>query len=339
MRFNGYRSMNDNTVVSVFDQTYKSKDLVLARKVISSEIEGLKALSGALGEDFISALDILTEITGRVAVTGIGKSGHVARKIAATLASTGTPAFFVHPAEASHGDLGMITKNDALFAISNSGNTPELTDLIRYATQLKIPLIAVTSRKKSELGNAANISIILPKNVEACSMGLAPTTSTTMALALGDAIAIALLERKNFTSENFQTFHPGGKLGQQLLKVRDIMHIGDKIPLISRNALMSEAIIEMTSKRLGCIGVIEKNKKLIGVITDGDLRRHMGDNILQSRVDEIMTPDAKTINSETLASEALNRMNSEKITNFFVVKDNIPIGVVHIHDCISVGIA
>lgn len=169
-------------------------------------------------------------------------------------------------------------------------------------------------------------------------MGLAPTTSTTMALALGDAIAIALLERKNFTPEKFQTFHPGGKLGQQLLKVRDIMHVGDKIPLINRNALMSEAIIEMTSKRLGCIGVIEENKKLIGVITDGDLRRHMGDSILQSRVDEIMTPDAKTINSDILASEALNRMNSEKITNFFVVKDNIPIGVVHIHDCISVGI-
>lgn len=315
------------------------RDIDAARQVIETEIAGLRTLADYIGVDVATAIEILASVTGRVVVSGMGKSGHIARKIASTLASTGTPALFVHPAEASHGDLGMITQADAVFALSNSGETTELADLVDYCKRFEIPLISMTGRADSTLASAADASLVIPAADEACPMGLAPTTSTTVMLALGDAIAVALLARKGFSSDDFHALHPGGKLGRRLLKVRDIMHGGSELPLIPTDTVMSEALIEMTAKGFGCVGVSDGDGNLAGILTDGDLRRHMSDDLTMKPVADVMTTGAKTIEPEFLASEALHFMNENKITNVFVVKNGKPVGVLHIHDCLRAGVA
>ncbi|MGH6662921.1 MAG: KpsF/GutQ family sugar-phosphate isomerase [Rhodospirillales bacterium] len=314
-------------------------DLASAKRVLGIESAALVALAGALGSTFTQILDVISGVTGRVVVTGMGKSGHVARKIAATLSSTGTPALFVHPAEASHGDLGMIAKGDAVFALSNSGETPELSDLVTYSKRYGIPLIAVTGGGASALAKAADVVLTLPHSEEACPLGLAPTTSTTVMLALGDAIAVALLERKGFSPDQFHLLHPGGKLGRRLLKVADIMHKGDALPLIASGAAMSDALIEMTAKSFGCVGVVDGKGRLKGVITDGDLRRHMSPKLTGQTVDQVMTKGAKSIPPDILAGEAVGFMNANKITNVFVVEGGRPVGILHIHDCLRTGVA
>lgn len=313
-------------------------DLEAARRVFEMEAEGIARFAASLGEEFTAALTHLESVTGRVIVTGMGKSGHVARKIAATFASTGTPAFFVHPAEASHGDLGMITRGDAVLALSNSGETPELDSLVAYTRRHKIPLIAVTGRLKSALAEAADVILLLPAAPEACPLGLAPTTSTTVMLALGDALAVALLQRKGFTADEFQVLHPGGQLGRKLLRVSDIMHAGEAIPLTDEGASMSDVLLAMTTKSFGCVGVLRGKTKLVGIVTDGDLRRHMK-GLLEKKVKDVMTKNPKTIRPNALAAEALGCMNANKITSLFVVEDNRPVGILHIHDCLRAGIA
>tara|TARA_R110000787_G_scaffold10415_4_gene35337 strand:+ start:16001 stop:16996 length:996 start_codon:yes stop_codon:yes gene_type:complete len=315
------------------------RDLAAVRRVIDLEIAGLKALIDSIDGPVTDAISILAGVTGRVVVSGMGKSGHIARKLAATLASTGTPALFVHPAEASHGDLGMITAADAVFALSNSGETTELADLVEYCKRFEIPLISMTARADSTLAMAANASLVIPAATEACPMGLAPTTSTTVMLALGDAIAVALLERKGFSSDDFHALHPGGKLGRRLLKVRDIMHGGPELPIIGTETVMSEALIEMTRKGFGCVGVVGEDGLLAGIVTDGDLRRRMSADLTTRAVVDIMTSGAKTLHPDTLASEAVHFMNENKITNVFVVADKRAVGVLHIHDCLRAGVA
>lgn len=313
--------------------------LAAGRRVLAAEQDAIRRLGQALDERFVTAVDRLAAVEGRVVVCGMGKSGHVARKIAATLASTGTPALFVHPAEASHGDLGMITAQDALICLSNSGETPELTDVVTYARRFAIPLIAIVGRAGSALAAAADVALALPDAPEACPMGLAPTTSTTMMLALGDALAVALLDRKGFSAENYRVFHPGGKLGRRLIKVADLMHAGDELPLIAQERAMSEALLVMTAKTFGCVGVVDAAGALIGIVTDGDLRRHMDPGLLDRCVADIMTPAPKTIRPEALAAEALGRMNAAKITNLFVTEGERPIGIVRMHDCLRAGVA
>lgn len=311
-----------------------------ARRVLRLEADGLNAMATSLDAVFVKAVDLIEQAQGRVIVTGMGKSGHVARKIAATLASTGQPAYFVHPGEASHGDLGMITPDDPIIALSNSGETKELADLIAYATRYKIPLISMTGRADSALADAADAALVLPEQVkEACPMGLAPTTSTTVMLALGDAIAVALLERKGFSPDDFHVFHPGGKLGNQLLKVTDIMHGGAAVPLVAAAMPMSEVLIEMTAKSFGCVGVTDEAGVLLGVVTDGDLRRHMSAALLERTASEVMTPGAKTVRPGALATEALRLMNAGSITTLFVVESDVPVGIVHVHDCLRTGVA
>lgn len=331
----------NNTQSTVSDPAtdLSETDLSSARRVLDLEVAGLNELSASLDEQFSLALDILENVTGRIVVTGMGKSGHIACKIAATLASTGAPAMFVHPGEASHGDLGMITVNDAVLALSNSGETTELADLVAYTTRFEIPLIAITGGQDSALASAATVSLVYPSSQEACPMGLAPTTSTTVTLALGDAIAVALLERKGFSPADFHALHPGGKLGQRLLKVSDIMHSGDSLPLISPATTMADAILEMTTKSFGCVGVMDDSGALMGVITDGDLRRHMSADLLSSTAGDIVTLGGKTIRPDALASEAVHFMNVNKITNVFVVENNKPVGILHIHDCLRAGVA
>jgi arabinose-5-phosphate isomerase len=316
------------------------RDLAAARRVIRAEIAGLEQLSHTLDTAFGVALDLCAAARGRLIVTGIGKSGHIARKIAATLASTGTPAQFVHPAEASHGDLGMIGVDDAILALSNSGESAELADIIFYSRRFKIPLVAITGGRGSTLAEAADVVLSLPAAAEACPMGLAPTTSTTMMIALGDALALALLERKGFSSADFQRFHPGGELGRRLLRVGEIMHTGGAVPLVSPEAPMSEAILVMTAKSFGCVGVSDADGRLVGVITDGDLRRHMDDRLLARRVGDVMHSNPKTITAAHLAAEALGLMNRFAITALFVVDDSLrPAGFLHMHDCLRVGVA
>lgn len=316
------------------------RDIEAARRVLATEIAGLTALAKSLDRAFVEAIDALAAVQGRVIVTGMGKSGHIARKIAATLASTGTPALFVHPGEASHGDLGMIAPGDAVIALSNSGDTAELADILAYTRRFRIPLIAMTRRSESALADAADVALVLPASAEACSLGLAPTTSTTMMLALGDAIAVALLERRGFSAEDFQTLHPGGQLGQQLLRVADIMHEGAAVPLVKRGASMADTILIITAKSFGCAGVTDEAGRLIGIITDGDLRRHMGTALLAERVETVMTPTPKTIRPQALAAEALGQMNAQAITSLFVVDDAWrPLGILHIHDLLRVGVA
>lgn len=317
----------------------KVRDLAAAKRVVELEIAGLQALANNLGDPVALAIGILASVTGRVVVSGMGKSGHVARKIAATLASTGTPALFVHPAEASHGDLGMITPADAVFVLSNSGETTEIADMVDYCKRFEIPLISMTGRAGSSLAEAADASLVIPAAAEACPMGLAPTTSTTMMLALGDAIAIALLERRGFSSDDFHSLHPGGKLGRRLLKVRDIMHGGAELPLVGADTVMSAVLIEMTTKGFGCVGVLGTDGLLSGIVTDGDVRRHMSADLTTRAVADIMTIGGKVIHPDMLASEALHIMNENKITNVFVVADDRPVGVLHIHDCLRAGVA
>jgi arabinose-5-phosphate isomerase len=316
-------------------------DLVAARRVLKLEGDALAALADTLDDSFVDTIDRLHAVTGRIIVTGMGKSGHVARKIAATLASTGSPSQFVHPGEASHGDLGMITPKDAVLALSYSGRTTELSDMVAYTRRYDIPLIAITGQRRSALCEAADAALILPRMAEACPMGLAPTTSTTMALALGDAIAIALLERRGFSVEDFQVFHPGGALGRQLLRVADVMHGEEELPVCSPDCAMAEAILIMTAKRFGCVGVVDESGTLMGIITDGDLRRHMNDNLLSLRAGDVMTGDPKSIRPQALAVEALRIMNMKDrpITSLFVVDRTRPVGIVHIHDCLRAGVA
>jgi arabinose-5-phosphate isomerase len=296
-------------------------------------------MADGLAAPFTAAVETIRAARGRVIVTGMGKSGHVARKIAATLASTGTPAFFVHAADASHGDLGMITSDDVMLALSWSGETEELKDLINYSRRFRIALIAVTVNLESTLGKAADIALVLPSAREACPHNLAPTTSSLMQLALGDALAIALLESRGFTAVDFGVFHPRGQLGAALKFVRDVMHPGDAIPLIARAAPMSEAIVEMSAKGFGCVAVIEATGKLAGVITDGDLRRHMRADLLQAMVDDVMTASPKTVRPDQLASEALQILNASKITALIVVEADRPVGIVHFHDLLRAGVA
>ncbi|MEO5374289.1 MAG: KpsF/GutQ family sugar-phosphate isomerase [Alphaproteobacteria bacterium] len=310
-----------------------------ARRVLDAEAAALRALGASLGGGFVRALDLLAGASGRVVVSGMGKSGHVARKIAATLASTGSPAFFVHPAEASHGDLGMIAVGDAVIALSNSGETPELSDLVDYTRRFGIPLIAVTSRGDSSLALTADVALVLPPMPEACPLGLAPTTSTTMMLGLGDAMAVALLERKGFSAADFHRFHPGGRLGRRLQRVGDLMHGGDHLPLVPPGLVMAETILVMTNKRFGCVGVVDDGGGLLGIITDGDLRRHMADDIMRRTAGEVMTPGPKVVPPQMLAAEALRVMNEAAITSLFVVEEGRAVGIVHVHDCLRSGVA
>jgi len=312
-------------------------DVGAARRVLDLEAAGLKALGAGLGASFVAAVDRLAGIGGRIVVTGIGKSGHVARKIAATLASTGTPAFFVHPSEASHGDLGMIAKGDAVIAISNSGGSAELTDIVAYTRRFKIPLVAITGGEASALAKHADVTLLLPQAEEACPMGLAPTTSTTMTMALGDALAVALMERTGFTAGHFKELHPGGQLGRRLQLVADLMHAGDELPLARPEDRMSEVLIRMSAKRFGCIGVVAADGTLAGIITDGDLRRHMSDRLLAEPASAIMTREPKTIRKEATAAEAVALMSERSITALFVVENRRPIGILHLHDCLRAG--
>jgi arabinose-5-phosphate isomerase len=314
-----------------------------AVRTLNLESEGLaqlaKELDGPLAGPFDEAMRRLTAVKGRVIITGIGKSGHVGQKIAATFASTGTPAFFVHPSEASHGDLGMITRSDLILALSWSGETVELKPIITYSRRFAVPLIAITSQAKSALGEQADVVLLLPRAKEACPHGLAPTTSTTMQLALGDSLAIALLEARGFTAHDFKIFHPGGSLGANLKYVSDIMHRGDRLPLIKSGESMANALVAMTEKSFGCVGIIDKRGRLIGVITDGDLRRHMGASLLGAKVDEIMTAKPKTISPTMLTSAALELINASSITALFVVEKQKPVGLIHVHDLLRLGVA
>lgn len=318
------------------DQNTKDLWLKAGRRVISREADALALLGASLDGPFVQAIDILLGVKGRVIVCGMGKSGHIARKIAATFASTGTPAHFVHPAEASHGDLGMMAQGDAALLLSNSGETPELADVIAHTKRFGIPLIGVAGKAGSTLLKQADVGILLPPAEEACDKGIVPTTSTTMTLALGDALAIALMEHRQFTPENFREFHPGGKLGARLAKVRDLMHSGDQVPLIAPETAMGEVLISISQKGFGVAGVVH-NGALIGVITDGDLRRHM-QGLLDMTADQVMTKNPKSILPDVLAEEALSIMNRRKITTLFVAEDSRVLGILHIHDCLRAGL-
>ncbi len=314
-----------------------------ALKTLSTERNGLKALteamSGPLGQSFREAHDLIAGASGRVVVTGMGKSGHIGNKIAATLASTGTPAFFVHPAEASHGDLGMVTPDDVILALSWSGETAELKSTVFYSRRFRVPMIAMTSRSGSTLANAADIALVLPKIDEACPHGLAPTTSSIVQLALGDALAIALLESRGFSADDFRAFHPGGSLGASLMRVSEIMHTEGEIPLVASGSPMQAAVDEISQKNFGCVGIIDDGGQLIGIITDGDIRRRLGDNLMAKTVDQVMTANPKTVQPETLLPSALEHLNSSSITALMVVENGKPAGIVHLHDLLRVGAA
>lgn len=316
-------------------------DILSAKQTIDKEIEALRVMENELDENLSKTLDLLENTKGRVIVTGMGKSGHIARKIAATLASTGTPSFFVHPAEASHGDLGMLTDNDVILAISNGGESRELSDILVYSKRYGIPLIAMTKNPDSTLGKAGDILLKLPDYDEACPLGLAPTSSTTATLVLGDVLAVALMERKGFNRTDYKQRHPGGKLGAILQKVSDLMHKGDALPIVDEDTVMQEALLVMTSKMLGCVGVVDSLGNLTGIITDGDLRRWLSKDILNKKVSEVMTKNPKTIAPDVLAAEALRTMNTtgKGITQLFVLQEGKPIGIIHIHDCLRVGAA
>jgi arabinose-5-phosphate isomerase len=314
--------------------------LSTARRVIGTEAAALGQLAAALDDSFVRTVEAILASKGRVIVSGMGKSGHIARKMAATLSSTGTPAHFVHPAEASHGDLGMMRPGDVVVVLSNSGETPELADVIAYTRRFKITLIGVASRPDSTLLRQADVALVLPNAEEACGEGIVPTTSTTMTLALGDALAIALMEHRRFSPDDFRDFHPGGKLGARLSKVGDLMHGGDEVPLIPVNTPMTEALLVISKKGFGVVGVTEDGK-LVGIITDGDLRRHM-DGLLGRTAGAVMTRGPKTIRPEALAAEALAVMNERKITSLFVQDpgpEARPLGILHIHDCLRAGVA
>lgn len=332
--------------MSVADKT--KADLEAARRVLSVEGDALGELARTLDHGFSRAVDIIMGTEGRLIVSGMGKSGLVGAKIAATLASTGTPSQFVHPGEASHGDLGFVTRKDSALLLSNSGKTHELTDIIEYTRRAGIPTIAITSGPASPLAQHADVPLILPAVPEACPMGLAPTTSTTMTLALGDALAVALMKRRGFTADDYRALHPGGSLGRKLVRVVDIMHTGTELPVVSFGASMSEVLLEMTSKRFGCAGVLDETGGLVGVITDGDLRRHMQGDLLKRTAGEVMTTQPRLIRAGALGAEALRLMNQHAIpvTCLFVIGDEDagrpaprPVGIVHVHDCLRAGVA
>ena len=315
-----------------------------ALRTLETEIAGLgqlaTALANGLGAPFARAVATLAGAKGRAIVTGMGKSGHVGRKIAATFASTGQPAHYVHPAEASHGDLGMIQSEDVIVALSWSGETAELADIISYSRRFKVPLIAITSQPESTLAREADVALSLPRAAEACPNGLAPTTSTTMQIALGDALAVALLEARGFTAEDFRQYHPGGKLGARLTFVRALMHTGAEVPLIASGAAMGEAIVTMTAHGFGCVGVVDSAGKLIGIVTDGDLRRHMRPDLTTLSVDQVMNRKPRTISGDDLAVEALEMLNANRITAVLVTDgEKRPVGIVHMHDLLRVGVA
>ncbi|MBE1284494.1 MAG: KpsF/GutQ family sugar-phosphate isomerase [Rhodobacteraceae bacterium] len=320
--------------------TDTEKFLATARQVITDEARALDAMSEQLDDRFAQAVQLILEASGRVIVSGIGKSGHIGHKIAATLASTGTPAYFVHPAEASHGDLGMLSKGDVVLAISNSGEAPELANLLAFTRRFGIPLIGLSSKMDSTLMKQADVHLQIPAMGEACGFGMVPSISTTLTLAMGDALAIALMKHRDFRPENFRDFHPGGKLGAQLSKVRDLMHTGDALPLVSTETAMADALIEVSQKGFGVVGVTDADDNLAGIITDGDLRRHM-DGLLTKSAADVMTADPTTIDPEALAEEAVALMNQRKITCLFVgssVAGSRPEGLLHIHDCLRVGL-
>jgi arabinose-5-phosphate isomerase len=316
-----------------------------ALRTLDAEGSGITALTAALQSDlgpaFAAAAELIRNAKGRLIITGLGKSGHIGRKIAATFASTGTPAFFVHAAEASHGDLGMITPDDVILALSWSGEQPEMKNLITYAKRFRIALIAMTAESSSTLGKAADVALTLPRAREACPHNLAPTTSSLMMLALGDALAIALLEGRGFTSVDFSVLHPGGKLGAMLKFVRDLMHTGDAVPIKPLGTRMSDALVEMSSKGFGCVGIVDSNGDLVGIITDGDLRRHMRPDLMTAAVDEVMTKNPKTTSPDTLAVELLDTVNSSqpRITVLIVAEGKKPVGIVHVHDVLRAGVA
>ena len=305
-----------------------------ARRVIATEAEGLAALSVSLGDSFDRAIETILAARGRVVVSGMGKSGHIGRKIAATFASTGTPAQFVHPAEASHGDLGMVAEGDVVIVISNSGETPEIADIVAHTRRFNIPLIGMASREGSTLIRQCDVALLLPAAPEACGKGIVPTTSTTMMLALGDALAVALMEHRRFTPEHFRTFHPGGKLGAMLARVGDLMHA--EMPLVPADTPMTEALLTMSQMGYGVTGVTGADGQLVGIITDGDLRRHM-DGLLDHRAADVMTANPRTIRADQLAEAALAEMQSRKITCLFAVDDGVPQGILNIHDCLRAG--
>jgi arabinose-5-phosphate isomerase len=326
-----------------FQQEDADAALASATRTIDCEAQGLSALDtalrGNLAPAFAEAVAIIRACRGRVIVTGMGKSGHIGQKVAGTLSSTGTPSHFVHPSEASHGDLGMVTRDDVILAFSWSGETVELGSLVSYSRRFAVPLIAVTSNPESALAQASEVVLALPHAKEACPHGLAPTTSTLMQLALGDCLAIALLESKGFTALDFKVFHPGGQLGSRLKFVGDLMHKEDRLPLARADAPMAEAIVVMTEKAFGCLGVIDERGALAGIITDGDLRRHMGNGLLAKRTGEIMTAGPKTVAPDLMASAALELINASKITALFVVESGRPVGIIHIHDLLRAGVA
>jgi arabinose-5-phosphate isomerase len=325
-------------------QVAKEDAVESALRTLNFGRQGLDALSVAmgagLGEAFRKTTEVVGKIEGRLIITGIGKSGHIGRKIAASLASTGTPSFFVHPVEANHGDLGMITSRDAVLALSWSGETAELQGIVAFTRRFSVPLIALTSGRSSALAREADIVLMLPKATEACPHGLAPTTSTLMQLAIGDALAVALLEARGFSAVDFRVYHPGGKLGAMLSHVGDLMHIGDRIPLVGLGVSMSDAIHELSRKRFGCVGVVDNDGRLQGVVTDGDLARHLDSNLSQMCVDDVMTRAPKTVEKGTLATAALALLNAHSIGALLVVDgDKRPVGIVHLHDLLRVGVA
>ena len=317
----------------------QNADILNAIKTIDTELVALNELKNLLDENLTKALDLIENAKGRIILTGMGKSGHIAKKIAASLASTGTPSFFLHPAEASHGDLGMVTEDDVIIAISNSGESRELIDILNYSKRFGIKLISITKNPESSLGKAGDIVLKLPTSKEACPLGLAPTSSTTATLVLGDVITVAMIERKGFSKAQFNQRHPGGKLGSILQRVKDLMHIGNDMPILKENATFDEIILEMTSKRLGCVGFVNNLGEFCGMLTDGDLRRCIKQDLKSAVANEIMTKHPITIEKDMFASEALKIMNEKKITNLFIIENSKPIGVIHIHDLLMNKVA
>ncbi len=306
--------------------------LDVGKQVLKEEAQVILQMANSLDSTFEKCVELLLSSSGRVAISGMGKSGHIGKKIAATLASTGTPAFFMHPAEASHGDLGMMLPTDILIAISNSGNTSELSDILHYATRYGIPIIAITARKDSKLGKLSTYCLELLHTEEACPLGCAPTSSTTATLAIGDALAMALLHARGFTADDFNRYHPGGALGKQLMTVQEIMHTGDAVPLVDLNTSMVDIIYTISSKGFGCTGVVDDEGKLVGIITDGDLRRHMEDDFLQKNAQAIMTENPVTVGLELMLSQAKHIMQTKKITTLFITDNKSePMGIVNIH--------
>lgn len=321
-------------------QSQMDLDRISAIKTIESEIDTIRRLKDSVrAENLTKALDFMQNSKGRIIITGMGKSGHIGRKIAASLASTGTPSFFVHPAEASHGDLGMITEDDVVIAISNSGESRELIDILNYCKRFGIKLIAITKNSESSLGKAGDVVLELPNNGEACPLGLAPTSSTTATLVLGDILTVGMIERKGFSKEDFNDRHPGGKLGSILKRVSDLMHVGQEMPILDENANMQAVLLEMTSKRLGCVGFVNQAGDLTGILTDGDLRRCLSAKILEKKAVDLMTHNPKTISPNAMTAEALKIMHDKKITNLFVLENKKPVGVIHIHDLLNNGVA